>query len=187
MQPEGQVRGTQLGAPAGLVEDGHAEPPLPPRQIERAEPFEEAPVRRRALHEEVLAVVDLVAGLVVAEGIGGAPGPGAAFEQFDLVAAVGELQPSRQAGEPRADDVPTLTAAPGSARSRGPEQGGAGPEARDRRQLLEPAQADPVGEHVRSRVSRCASAARSRRPATRSRTSAERGSSSGSSPRPRRK
>ena len=123
------------------------EPFLAVGEVERAEPFEEGLVGRGARHEEVLAVVDLAARLVVAEGVGGAAGPGAAFEHFHLVPEIGKLQPRGQPGEPRADDPDLHGHAGVSPIARAPA-GRLSPRVARSRRLLASVQAHPLGEHV---------------------------------------
>ena len=105
VEAEGQIRRREVGAAAVWVEHGDVQALLAVGQVEGAEAFEEGAIGGGALHEQVLAVIDLVAGVFIEEGVGGAPGPGAAFQHLDLVATVGELQPGGQSGQARADDA----------------------------------------------------------------------------------
>jgi len=72
--------------------------PLPAREVQRPQASQEVHVGGGALHEDVLAVVDDVAGLGIDEGAGLAPGPWPALEDRHRVAEVGQLARSREPG-----------------------------------------------------------------------------------------
>ena len=95
VQPQRQVRGPQLRAPPVLVVHGHAQPILPVREVQRAQPLEEGAVGGCALHEQVLAVVDFVSRLIIVERVGRAPPP------RDAVRVPPRRGPGRPAPGPR--------------------------------------------------------------------------------------
>ncbi len=102
MQRGGQPRGAQGPGAAGAVAHRHVEPPLKRGVPQGAQKAQQPDVGRAAAEEDVLAVVDLAAGVRVAEAVRLAAQEGAALDQRDLGPEGRALDRGGDPGEPPA-------------------------------------------------------------------------------------
>ena len=102
MQRRGQERRLEQGAASAGLDEG--EVVVPADGVERVEAAIEVDEVGASADQHMLAVIDDLSGAGMFVGGGAASDVGAAFEQADLIAAVGEGAGGGESGEASADD-----------------------------------------------------------------------------------
>ena len=97
------MRGVEAGARAAGGKHLDFEVLMEHELVASTDPIEEAQRFTVASHQDVLAVVDQVAGLRILERVGASAERGLAFEQGDAESALGQRDARAQAGESAAD------------------------------------------------------------------------------------
>src|ERR1051325_1049465 len=104
VQGRGQARACERLVALLTVQEVNARAVLKGEPVEAADLLQEGNRVAVTTHEEVLAVIHDVAGLLVREGIGPPAEVAAPFERDDREAALAQLDARRQPGEPAADN-----------------------------------------------------------------------------------